>query len=564
MRSTPLIHRLGLALALALALAGALAARAATKTFEVNTTNDTSDGVCAPIDCSLRDAIIEANASPGADTITLPAGTYKLVLAGPDENQSATGDLDILESVTINGAGAGQTIIQGDTGWADRILQVVVPGAVVAIKDVTIEAGKSGAARGGGVYNQGTLTLVNSVVRGNTTAADGGGLASDGALTLVDSTVSGNTAGGSGGGIDSQGALTLANSTLSGNTASAGGGLANGGTTTLNGVTVSRNSASGGSGGGLLNPAGKSISLRNSLVAGNSGAAAPDCAGSLTSQGHNLIGKTVGCVLSAASGDLKNKNPRLGPLRDNGGATLTHELLPGSPALDAGDPAIPGSGGASCPTVDQRGIGRPQTGRCDIGAFEGVGISIVDFAFQPFSLVVRAGTIVRWKNLGAATHTTRSEQFVAEPWTSWDLAPGDTFAYRFLNPTSPGTSYAYRCSIHTNMTGTIFVTGEAVSAELLITRLTPDTAPAGSGVLTVSIDGMYIADGATVRWNGVELTPSAISPPDQVQVQVPANLLATPGDVDVTVVNPGNVESNVLTFTIVGTQQAVFVPLVLR
>lgn len=564
MRSTPHLRRIGLALALALALAGALAARAAPITFEVNTTNDTSDGVCAPINCSLRDAIVEANASPGADVITLPAGTYKLILAGADENQSATGDLDILDSVTIKGAGAGQTIIQGDTGWADRILQVAAPGAVVVINDVTIEAGKSGAARGGGVYNQGTLTLVNSAVRGNTTAADGGGLASDGALTLDRSTVSGNTAGGGGGGIDSQGALTLVNSTLSGNSASAGGGLANGGTTTLNGVTVTRNSASGGSGGGLLNAAGKSISLKNSLVAGNSGAAAPDCAGSLASQGHNLIGKTGGCVLSAAAGDLKNKNPQIGPLRDNGGATFTHELLPGSPALDAGDPAPPGSGGSSCPAVDQRGIGRPQTGRCDIGAFEGVGISIVDFAFQPFSLVVRAGTIVRWKNLDVATHTTRSDQFVAERWTSWDLAPGDTFAYRFLNPTSPGTSYAYHCSIHTNMTGTIFVTGEAVNAELLITRLTPDTVPAGSGPLTVSIDGMFIASGAKVRWNGVELTPIMESPPDQVQVEVPANLLATPGDVDVTVVNPGNVESNALTFTVVGSQRSVFVPLVLR
>ncbi|HJX38325.1 MAG TPA: choice-of-anchor Q domain-containing protein, partial [Anaerolineae bacterium] len=70
------------------------------------------------------------------------------------------------------------------------------------------------------------------------------------------------------------------------------------------------------------------------------------------------------------TGDITGVSPNLGPLQDNGGATLTHALLPCSPALDAGNPAAPGSGGAACASTDQRGTSRPQGSRCDIGAYE--------------------------------------------------------------------------------------------------------------------------------------------------------------------------------------------------
>src|SRR5207245_8353591 len=89
-------------------------------TFTVNATDDRvdanpGDGHCdadsaTPGDqCTLRAAVQEANASPGADTIMLPAGTYKLKLAGIDEDAAATGDLDIVGDVTIVGAGSKTT-----------------------------------------------------------------------------------------------------------------------------------------------------------------------------------------------------------------------------------------------------------------------------------------------------------------------------------------------------------------------------------------------------------------------------------------------------------------------
>src|SRR5262249_36341377 len=100
------------------------------------------------------------------------------------------------------------------------------------------------------------------------------------------------------------------------------------------------------------------------IIAGNASYTGPDLYGSLGSLGHNLIGNT-----SHGSGfhetDLLNVDPLLGPLKDNGGPTLTHALLPGSPAIDAGD-------NSDAPEWDQRGPGYPRIVNdiIDIGAFE--------------------------------------------------------------------------------------------------------------------------------------------------------------------------------------------------
>ena len=90
-------------------------------TFVVNTTADTQDalpgdGICADSTgaCSLRAAITEANALAGADTITLPAGTYTQTLVAADEDLNAGGDFDITSPITINGAGSATTIIQAN------------------------------------------------------------------------------------------------------------------------------------------------------------------------------------------------------------------------------------------------------------------------------------------------------------------------------------------------------------------------------------------------------------------------------------------------------------------
>src|ERR1700730_15246105 len=103
-------------------------ARAAGKTFTVNDTTDAvdanpGDGICATAGgkCSLRAAVQEANATPGADNIVVPPGTYKLTLTGANEAFAATGDLDIMEDVTIQGAGSSTTIIDGLQ--ADRVFE---------------------------------------------------------------------------------------------------------------------------------------------------------------------------------------------------------------------------------------------------------------------------------------------------------------------------------------------------------------------------------------------------------------------------------------------------------
>jgi hypothetical protein len=113
------------------------------------------------------------------------------------------------------------------------------------------------------------------------------------------------------------------------------------------------------------------VALQNSILGANSdqGGQAGDCAGVLLSQGYNLIQDTSGCTLTGTS-DIVGLPPLLGPLGDNGGPTPTHALLPGSPALDAGDPAGCRDSQGTLLTSDQRGEPRPQGNACDIGAFE--------------------------------------------------------------------------------------------------------------------------------------------------------------------------------------------------
>ncbi len=229
------------------------------------------------------------------------------------------------------------------------------------------------AFEGGGIRNEGTLTVTDSTIRGNTAQTPGGGIDNRGSLTLRNSTVSSNNAHNAGGILNFGGTLNVTNSTISGNTANvSGGGIfnSNAGTLTVANSALTDNTANGsssGSGGGIHKFSG-TVTLTNTIIAGNANPNSPDCSGSPTSLGHNLIGDDTGCGFTPASGDLSNTDPLLGPLADNGGPTLTHALLPGSPAIDAGDNSVLGP--PNNLTGDQRGEPRLSGMHVDIGAYE--------------------------------------------------------------------------------------------------------------------------------------------------------------------------------------------------
>jgi hypothetical protein len=269
----------------------------------------------------------------------------------------------INHNLILFGPGADRITVRRNTGGSYSIFQVSA-GVFARISGLAITNGSAGP--GGGVGNRGTLTLDAVAVTNNSADGDGGGISNGGTLTISNSTISGNTANaeGSGGGVLNVGTLVVSNSTLAGNNAGAGGGGAidNQGSLTLENSTPAGNLA--GVGGGLYESgvSGSHTQARNTIIAANTAAAFPDVQGNIGSRGHNLIGNTSGGFGFAAS-DLRDVDPVLGPLQNNGGPTQTRALLPGSPAVDAGD-------NTDAPFFDQRGLTRVVGGTIDIGAFE--------------------------------------------------------------------------------------------------------------------------------------------------------------------------------------------------
>src|SRR5262249_5955241 len=236
------------------------------------------------------------------------------------------------------------------------------------------------AALGGGIFASGNVKLVASTVSGNSSfTGPGGGIVSEGMLRIQDSTIAYNDSVASGGGVWSSKKLTVQSSTIAHNRSkTAGGGIWNGGTLAINNSSVSGNTTLSGDGGGIahgvgaltvhnstvaynhagVNGGGISMNfgtvllMANTIVAKNGAAIGPDFLGILSASGHNLFSNSSGGT-GYVSTDLLNVDPKLGPLTDNGGPTLTHALLPGSPALDAGD-------NADAPEWDQRGPGYPR------------------------------------------------------------------------------------------------------------------------------------------------------------------------------------------------------------
>jgi CSLREA domain-containing protein len=463
------------------------------------TVTTTGDELNNSAPCSLREAIRSANtdlaiggcaAGSGADTITVPSGTYVLGIPNQpgitDENNGQSGDLDILADLTISGSTGAPTIIDGNgAALAGRVFDVSAA-ATVSFTRLTIRSGTDppgSLAGGGGITNNGRATFSDTTITGNVAATGGGGVSNGSGVgatsVFIDSTISGNSAGGSGGGVrngtgasssfinttivgntsqvggggvSNDGVTTFTNTSITGNVAGArgggvfngtpsssstfinsaitmntsqveGGGLFNGtgagagltnatvsgnranesggglhgGTTTLSNVTITSNLADSdangtGDGGGVADA---TLTVRNSIIAGNTDASlspatvVPDCGATVSSQGYNLIGSSGGCTIAPGPGDKIGSaagplDPGLGALRDYGGPTATHALLVSSPARNGGSPAAPGAGGDACQATDQRGVPRPQSSRCDIGAYE--------YAVCLKAVVTRVGT----------------------------------------------------------------------------------------------------------------------------------------------------------------------------
>ncbi|MCP4415231.1 MAG: hypothetical protein GY805_01330 [Chloroflexi bacterium] len=219
------------------------------------------------------------------------------------------------------------------------------------------------AYNGGGIINEGTLNISNSTVSDNLANYGGGIYNSYGTLTTSNSTISGNFANDIGGGIrNASGTITVSNSTISNNsTNNIGGGIASEGILAVSNSTISGNSAI--NGGGIINYDASVATINNSIVANSiNGGDCINTTGTITDGGYNLIeDDTNSCGLTNGNNNIIGEDPLLGSLQNNGGDLLTHALLAGSPAIDAGN---------SAETTDQRGTSRPQGNADDIGAFE--------------------------------------------------------------------------------------------------------------------------------------------------------------------------------------------------
>lgn len=389
--------------------------------YLVTRTDDPAGGICEIGDCSLRQAVTASNVCSGAQTIRIPMGTYRLSIAGRDEEANARGDLDITDYTTM--IGTGMPVIDG--GGLDRVLHVH-EGSMAVLFGLIIQNGRStslisedveglgdAAGSGAGIRNDGMMYLFFTVVRNNSTAPSGwgGGIFNNGLLMrITHSIIEGNSAGSGGGILNRARYFGVTYSTIQGNYSGGlgyGGGLhndftgialvsesaiinndthgvpgtghgvANHGQISLRNVTISGNGGSGVSAftfgiveidySTIANNAGYGIHgapvsshISNSILEGN-WRNCTDVFTRPTSNGYNISGDAT-CSFSAI-GDINNTLADFGPLAYNGGPTKTHALNIISPALDSANPA-------GCTAVDQRSVPRPQGTACDRGAYE--------------------------------------------------------------------------------------------------------------------------------------------------------------------------------------------------
>lgn len=415
------------------------------RTFVVNSNGDgvdatPGDGVCETASgngiCTLRAAVGEANALAGDDAVTFEPGiseiqvngqiqiSSNLIIIGPGANlltivnvagQSTTSRVFNVGNFAVSihglkitggfvtGTGGGilnagslsLTNVAVDQNRATSFGGGIRSTNTLLIRNSTITANTSTTSTSGGISFAGTNLLISrSAIRGNSSSGNGGGanISASVSATIENSTISGNTAGAASGGLFLNRG-TINNSTISGNTANGslategGGGIriqAGANSVSITSSTITNNSApntASGSRSGIWHETG-TLTLQNSIVAGNTTQDIQFSGGTLTDGGHNLIGRNTSVETQYPAGLPSGTNwvgtgavpldPLLAPLALYGGPTETHALFPASVAID--------NGNDTTNTLDQRGYIRPwdvvavpnspSGNAADIGSFE--------------------------------------------------------------------------------------------------------------------------------------------------------------------------------------------------
>jgi hypothetical protein len=372
-----------------------LAGPAGADTYYVDRFDDSTASLCSPVipnDCGLRGAILEANSNPGDDVVRLQAGTYILSIPGPDEDDGETGDLDVTDTLVIEGKGPELTAIDagGLGGLNDRVLEARMGDGLewLTLRGVTVTGGYPSTGEGGGIrVYESSVRLETCAVSGNHTP-DGAGaaiylwtiLGSPSRVEVVDSWITNNVGLA---GVLVASSLLLERSTVSFNACSQGAAVSihESGPSSLVNSTIAENSGPGvdvaapgvtmhgctladNSSMELWVLPSDSVTLSNTVIDGN-------CAvsGQLSSLGGNLESPGHTCGLGA--NDLEDvPSVGLSELGFFGGPAPVLKPQAGSPALDQ---AI---AGWACSPLDQRGLSRPRDGDgvsgavCDIGAVE--------------------------------------------------------------------------------------------------------------------------------------------------------------------------------------------------
>ena len=485
------IHRLTasrILFALSLILAVSTCSQASAATFTVTNTNDAGAG-------SLRQAVLDANASAGADIVD-----FSPLFLSPQTITLLTGDITITDPLSINGPGASLLTVSGNHN--SRIFAAVSFGPIM-ITGMTLTngngAGTMSSGIGGAMYILNvSVTIRECTISGNTAGLGGAVVQLGGTTNFIRTTISNNVSGNcsgvymqtgiayvdgctftgnSGTGIadvfrnnpnNGAGTLTITNSTFSGNSSTAGNSVVRSegeplATSTISMVncTVTNNTVTGvGQHGAIWQVPGPThvLTLVNTIVSGNlSGGLPLDIDGTaVPSSSNNLIGAGGG-LTNGVNGNLVGiNNPQLAPLQNNGGPTMTHALLCTSPALDAGTNAV--TGAPYFLTTDQRGgaFARLTHGRVDIGAYEAAFDNPPVVTTQPANQSVQEGTPATFASAASGIPSpTVQWQRSTNGGTTWSSVPGATNTTYTFVPLAAEQTNLYRALFASSTCATV-------------------------------------------------------------------------------------------------------------